>query len=328
MNFSRRALLVLLTSLFAFDIYADVYANEVRVFFQKVLIERLDGFYIANYSAIEKIALKPLFNPAAKDWISALSSVDFADSAHILFPDAAEYSLLPDAATLAGETQGVGGECFLDGRGDLRLFSYSDEYFSVFGNTAQSENKDCVFRTEYDDYMRVARKIKWDISKSQKSPEMLSMTAFYYANENDEMPQSTEERFFTETDKKKVTEYDVQSGLPIRISITEGGAKSAEYAYKYDDLSRLRSESVTKYEGEKQEVSKKEYIYTTRSEEPDIKIYENGKLRLITEYTDENIYTITTYFDDNYAISAYYVHGRKEIETVYLNNKVVRRRRF
>lgn len=351
MAFLRRLLFAFLFFLVAAQGFAKVAVSEesmngdagetfeIKEFFQKILLEKLDGFYIKDFRAIEKIALKPLYNPSLCSWTPALSCVEFSDVAHIVQEDDVSIVELMSEEK-ERESTIEDGKFFLNNEQTLRLFEYEDEYFSVVqGNRKlESSNDKIVFRTEYDDFMRVLKKVKWDISESQQEPKMMSVLRYEYSNDNITRANKSVELFYSDSDdgkqeqtKELTTIYDENTGLILSNVLEVDGVKALEKKWEYDNLSRIICENVIKYDTEQKEKSekhKKEYIYTERCAEPDIKIYENDNLRLVTEHTDENIYTTTTYFENNYAISAYYVHGRKEIETVYLNDKVVRRRRF
>ena len=318
-------------SAFIFFCSIEVFSNSivgetgnVKDFFKKIMTEKLDGYYIEDFSAIENITMKKLFNPSSASWLPALECVEFGDVEHSALLDS-ESDELSELLAEEEEVKADNGEVFLNMQDTLRLYGYDEEYLSVFDNTIESSNKDCVLRTEYDELMRVSKKIKWDISKSQQEPEITSLVRYEYSDDSIAFPRKTVEV----AGEKEITRlFDEMNGLALSKVLAVDGKKKSENEWKYDDSLRLTLEKLVRYEEDKVEEYKKEYFYTSRSAEPDIKVYENGILRFSEEHTDENIYTTTTYFENNYAISAYFVHGRKEIETVYLNDKVVRRRRF
>ena len=68
------------------------------------------------------------------------------------------------------------------------------------------------------------------------------------------------------------------------------------------------------------------YTYTAKSDFPDTKFYEDGKLRLSVEYSSNENYESTVFFDEGASIKSVYKDGVKVSESTYSNGKEIYRR--
>ncbi|MFA6937052.1 MAG: hypothetical protein WCQ67_02345 [Treponema sp.] len=71
-----------------------------------------------------------------------------------------------------------------------------------------------------------------------------------------------------------------------------------------------------------------EYEYTNKSDVPNLRFYENEKLRMFTSYIDKDTYEQTMYFDNDYIVKTKYFHGRKVNEIIYLGATEIKRQKF
>ena len=307
----------------------NAHSESINAFFSRIMTEKPQEFYIKSFSSIEKIAMKGIFDAESFSWMPAILAVDFFDTD---FDNSAAF--LPSGVQNESENaENPDDERFFrDQNGAIRLFlagkeSEMEEFsVSADGKNFQSANENAVFRTEYDDFMRVSRKIRWKIEKTEKNPELFSVERFEYASDEAREPILSVENMILENRVKKI--FFGENALPKRISVSENGEKLFEQILLYDGENRVISDSSTKYSATGSQNVRRDYSYTKRSSEPDLRVFENGELRLVTEYAEEGVWTTTTYFDGGYAVSVHFSHGEKKIETVYLNDRVVRRRRF
>ncbi len=323
------------TAIFSFLSFPIFAANSdnIRQFFKEILLEKTQGYYIKSFSSIENIAMKNVFDEKTGSWQPAILCVDFAETD---FHEKNEF--WNEEIAKNDEDFFDENHYFRDNFENLRLFELGNcesdvdcnsfEQFSVdFENKMfQNMNKNVIFRTEYDDFMRISRKICWNVSDSQKNLSVFSIKRFEYADGSSLSPSFSVEDFVSEHRVKK-TMFG-ENALPSKISETKDGVKTFDCFFYYDSNNRMTSEIVRKYSSEDTLVKRTDYIYTQRSSEPDYRIFEDGELRFSKEFADEGSWTETTRFDGGYEVSASYEHGIKRIETVYQNNRVIRRRRF
>lgn len=316
--------------------YSDDF-GRIKDFFVRIMLEKPSEYYIPRFLSIEKIAMKGVFDAQTKSWIPAILAIDFADSAF-----SSAQTAFSEVFENETEKNASPERFFYDKNERLRLFLFDSvsentdseakngviEEFSMdsSGKILQSMNDSEIFRTEYDDFMRISRKIRWNIQKSPRNPELSSVIQFEYASDSAHFPMMKVERL----PQKKMTKktFFGENEQPSRYSESENGEKTFEISWNYDRENRVISEIKTKYTDGVALSSRRDFEYTKRSAEPNVKVWENGVLRLVTDYAADDVWTTTTYFDGGYAVSAHFSHGRKEIETVYVNDRVVRRRRF
>ena len=101
----------------------------------------------------------------------------------------------------------------------------------------------------------------------------------------------------------------------------------------YDEKNRLTIEEFTEYTYEKDKydapvsrmIKRQDYIYNKDEEIPaDYKYYENGILKMKTEYESKDKYVSKVFFEGGFEAAAFYEDG-KHVKDVYSYNGVVRR---
>ena len=91
-----------------------------------------------------------------------------------------------------------------------------------------------------------------------------------------------------------------------------------EYNYKDENSTQITSRT-----------SKKEsYIYKIQDGSPDYFYYEDNILRMQTEYSGQNDYKTTSYFDGGFIVESYYENGMHKKDYYYLNGSLVRSRDY
>lgn len=221
---------------------------------------------------------------------------------------------------------------FYDSDGSLRATETGVERTS-YGNSPQGRTtvfaNDFLFtQTIRDEQNRITEKTVWQNARTSDKIKMLSKMTWTYKQDS-QQPSFYEEEKIAEQTAKRI--YYKESGLPEKEQdyVIYGGAwhSSGRKVYAYDDQGRLVSESdFSNYRGVPD--TKMRYSYTEFSSKPNTFYYENGMLRVKTEYSGEEDWIETTYFDRHYNIQAIYKNGRKVGENVYTDGVLKRSRTY
>lgn len=216
--------------------------------------------------------------------------------------------------------------------GRLKLFEYQEEQLSLSESSegpfsCVSVNDDIVSRIKYDELCRPVEKTVWTNGASVSASAMLLEKKWSYSSSG---MFSTEKRF---QEKKKYEVSYSRSGKPLMVY--EYGLRSdsadekipaVKSVMSYDSKDRLVCEEQFFFESPNDEISGSEepvfrrktvYIYGSRSSAADIKVYENGTLRLSTEHTDEDSYIERIYFDGGFFVQSLFEDGMKTEERIF-----------
>ena len=231
------------------------------------------------------------------------------------------------------DTQEVVDEAYMKNfSGQLAFFKRDDEYFSVsdkqkgfvYSSEADGEK---IMRTKYDAQFRPLERLTWKSATKAQEAAITAKTIWSY--EGDEV-------FVTEEDyaAKTVTQTrENHKMLPLERRDYEllANPQSTE-ENPLEDIKFLVKETFTTYDGENRVSSceelfydktdplssppayftqKQVFAYTDKSSQADSELYENGVLRYRVEYSDEDSYTATTYFDDGFFIQEVFQNGEK-----------------
>lgn len=223
----------------------------------------------------------------------------------------------------------------------LALFEYGEEFFvapSVLcgRKSLVAVNKDSITRTEYDDFYRVLEKTVWKNGSTSSQSTMSSRVRYTYENNQSKIPKFCgqedldgaryiETRYNRDGKITEVVDYDVGR-------TSNGGVKrilKKKNNYAYDVSSRLVMESeLENFDNGNSKSTKKIYSYTSASKIPSVSYYEEGELRIKTEYVNENDYIQTVYFDEGFKIATEFRDGERVLEITYMGDNEVRRREF
>lgn len=215
--------------------------------------------------------------------------------------------------------------CLRNSQKMLSAFSYDDEVFVPVQlldgeRSFISVNKDSIYRVKFDSFMNVSEEIEWKNGNSVSDSNMISRKTWNYGEKKSVM----EELFLQ--DKIIETFYDSRNN-PVKIYnyfLVQNPKSTAENPLpkmkkidgiienSYDEENRLIESNLNDYARKIEDdriVYKKKifYIYTSKSIFPDMKVYEDEQLRLVTEYESDDVYYETIYFGDRYSVRSKYV---------------------
>lgn len=211
--------------------------------------------------------------------------------------------------------------------GRLKLFEYEEEQLSLSENSdgsfsCVSVNNDVVSRITYDSLCRAVEKTVWKNADSVSDSVMLLEKKWSYSGS---VIFSTEKQF----QEKKL--YEVQynsSRKPVSIyeydlppDPADEKIPVSKSAMSYDDKGRLSCEEQLFFAGRQDGTEpvfrrKTVFSYSGLSSAADIKVYENGMLRLSTEHTGENSYIERIYFDGGFYVQSLFQDGVKTEEQI------------
>lgn len=226
--------------------------------------------------------------------------------------------------------------------GHLKIYEYGEEKFFVGDkegsrNSIVSVNGDTSTRTKFDSEYRMVEQIVWKNSSVSTEAKMLDRKNWYY---KDATVYMTDENF--EENKFSDTIYN-EKKLPVKVSvyivdaeeIKEGDGetpkrKLSEIIYfEYDESDRIIIDKRDSYERKKNNSTgrtkdvivyrqEKNYHYTENSKNPDLKFYEDGKLRLEVQYLNDDDYYESVFFPGGTGVRSKYEDGTKVSEKMFL----------
>lgn len=229
---------------------------------------------------------------------------------------------------------------FRDSNGVLKSMQFGTEYF-----IPQQKNGDTVLvhysaknaiRLFYDDLYRLTKKELWKMESVQNAA-ITGLELYEYSGESKIAETKT-----VETQKYKTVSKLNADGLIIETKKYEALEETAqekalqkkEFEYnprpvsvskwKYDDSKRITEEAVTEYAVTKSKSTvvnekKQKFIY---NEGHDIyEYYENGSLKIKTEYGEKGNYATTIFFDSVNSVTTYYENYIK-LRDVYMYNGI------
>lgn len=223
----------------------------------------------------------------------------------------------------------------LDSKSRLKNLQYGKEIFV----TQKTDEKEIiihadgtkVLRKQYDLQFRLIKNEIWEISGIKDSKLILQECYEYEESSN-----NVKNRSVKSDEIEKNIIYN-EKGLPEKNqNYSFSGEKKllqSENLWKYNkDGKIIEEENIEyKYSGENL-ISKNEkkqvFIYDDSADKkdvpPDYEYYENGVLKMQTNYSSKNDYVTKIYFDDNFVVSAYYKDNVK-IKDIYSVNGLVKR---
>jgi len=248
-----------------------------------------------------------------------------------------------NAANVSEEEKPVSERLYLDSENKMRLFEYGEEKFiplasytkegePSLGQSLVSVNSDCVTRVEFDSDYLPKEKLVWKNASTEKDSVLLSKTSWTYSELGESVV--TEENFAAGT--VVVSEKDA-AGLVAKRSFysvkkdplsTENNPLpdikilESSVSMTWDSEKRILSEEEILYSAEEENkndsgfVRKKVFSYTGISQTPDMRFYENGKLRLVSRYLDDKTCIETMYFDGGFTVIARYENGIRTDEKI------------
>lgn len=242
----------------------------------------------------------------------------------------------------AGKKEDVVEVYLRDVHNHLKHFEFGEEKFSVgdkdgLRSSVVSVNGDTVTRTSYDSEYRVVESIVWKNKSTVSESVMLNKKNWFYTDG---------EIYMTEDDFEKNIFSDTvfnDRKLPVKLSVylvkqekVEGSEDKAqkknlsrvEY-FDYDLQDRMTVEKTESYEqkvnettGRQKDVvvytSEKRYEYKDGFETPDLKYFEDGKLRQEIQRVSESTYYESLYFPGGAGVRSKYVDETKVEEKLFL----------
>lgn len=226
----------------------------------------------------------------------------------------------------------------------LNLIKYENEVFVpvkkdntyILINSSEKETT----RAFYDENYLLQKKEFWNVKNAYDSS--ITKTEEYFYKEDTRL---ISKKIVTSQDSVNTTFYNEQK-LPSRTDVykVDGDKKylQTRTLWRYTDDGKINIEESTEFfytENNYSEYSDKitrrqTYIYknTEQSENeveeetvpPDYRYYENGKLKMKTDYQEKGNYTTQIYFDDNYSVQTFYENNIRKKDVYYFDG-VVRR---
>lgn len=234
----------------------------------------------------------------------------------------------------------------------LKLYEYGEEKFSVAdidrnSMTMVSVNSDTFVRTRFDSSFRKIEQLEWKNMESVASSVLSVKRKWTYGEkgctlieEDFDLGTVTESVLNKKGLAVKVTKYNLEDEeIPEEESPkkedeskekkTRQVKKLASVStFSYDEENRI-SEEDEKFYGEKINATtgsrrtklvyekRTVYAYTEFSSTPDMRLYEDGQLRLVVKYSGDNSWTETIYFSKASGIRAVYEDGTKVEENFF-----------
>lgn len=223
---------------------------------------------------------------------------------------------------------------FRDSNGVLKSMQFGTEYFIPQQNNGNTilvhYSAKSAIRLFYDDLYRLVKKELWKM-ESINNAAITGLELYEYNGDSKIASTKT-----IQTQKYKTVSKLNADGLLIETkkyeALEAGEATEFEYNsrpvsvsfWKYDDQKRITEEAVTEYAVTKQKSTvvndtKQRFIY---NEGHDIyEYYENGSLKIKTEYGEKGNYVTTIYFDSQNSVITYYQDYIK-LRDVYMYNGI------
>ena len=201
----------------------------------------------------------------------------------------------------------------------LSYFSKGTLGFSVSSAMYQNEsystviNNDTVTRTKYDSKYRISEKIVMSNGKDLSSVKMMSRQIWKY----EPMISCIEDDF---DEKKSVSYLYDKPSYPSLVTfydleLEEDGSeknriKTRTVSYSYDAENRILEESEDLFRSRRKVYSKKNvYSYAKNLSVPDTEFYEDGSLRMKIEYSSDESWIQTLYFQEGFVVRETYEYG-------------------
>lgn len=202
-----------------------------------------------------------------------------------------------------------------------------------------NSSKKITTRTFYDENFLIQKKEYWKISNVYDS-SVIQKEEFFY----NESTKKIEKKILTKQDSNVITYYN-ENQLPGRVDVylMDGESKylQSRTLWRYTDDGKINIEESTEFFYENNDYSKfsdkltRRQSYTYRKNEkkskndeeelpPDYKYYENGKLKMKTEYESKGNYVSTVIFDEKYSVQSFYEDNIRK-KDVYLVDGIVQR---
>ncbi len=239
----------------------------------------------------------------------------------------------------------------------MKLYEYGEEKFSLAdidrnSMSMVSINDETFVRTKFDSSFRRIEQLEWKNKESVASSVLSVKRKWTYGEkgstfieEDFDLATVTESVLNKKGLAVKVTKYNLEDEeIPEEENSKKDGSKKEDGSkekktrrvkklasvstYSYDNENRISEEDEKFYEEkinattgsrrtklvyEKRTV----YAYTELSSTPDMRLYEDGQLRLVVRYSGDNSWTETVYFSKTSGIRAVYEDGTKVEENFF-----------
>lgn len=224
-----------------------------------------------------------------------------------------------------------------------------------------SVNSDNATRTKFDSQYRITEQIVWKVAPGVDSSSMNSKKTWDYKEKSIYMTEEnfSEKTYSTATynssnlpekimlynivevepedDSEKKNNKKTSSGKNAKeekkqVEKEEKKVLSKISYYSYDDEKRVLTEKEEFFEEKKNQTTgrvrnamiyshEKKFTYTSRSETPDLKYYEDGQLRVEIRYIDNDSYYESVHFEGGGIIRSKYEDGNKIEEEFFLERE-------
>lgn len=198
-----------------------------------------------------------------------------------------------------------------------------DSFITVHTNETQ------VVRRFYDEAFRLIKKETWFINELSDS-KLLNSEEYAFDYDGSTV------KNVTAGDKSIRTKYDKLNHLLYAETYEKIDGKEilkVKNNWTYDEKGRITTEENLEYEYEngkiiktnsKKEIYRYKLINGTELNQPDYEYYEDGILKIKTEYSAEKFYTTSIFFDETFSVISYYENNKK-VREVYTAGGFIKR---
>lgn len=190
------------------------------------------------------------------------------------------------------------------------------ESYTYKGDSTSAERATIIegnmrYQQKYDENGRLIERRNFMVLKNPEESQQDGTTSSNVSENSASSTSSTAEKKQKVVLKNRTTwKYNASGHISEKYFV--------EYNYKDENSTQLTSRT-----------SKKEsYIYKIQDGPPDYFYYENNILRMQTEYSGQNDYKTTSYFDGGFTVESYYENGMHKKDYYYLNGSLVRSRDY
>ncbi|MBR5647161.1 MAG: hypothetical protein IKX23_11025 [Treponema sp.] len=216
----------------------------------------------------------------------------------------------------------------LDSKLRLKSMEYGKEIFipqqlgekKIFIST-DSKN---FMRSFYDDFYRLIKTESWDIPDI-KNAKLICSEEYSY-NGKSEYPEIKVTRA---NDSLIKVFYKPESSLARLSEFYDKNALQKSFTWKYDDSDRLTEEVESDFSSGVTFEKKQVYIYNIDEEiPPDYEYYENGEIKLKTQYSSKNDYVTVITFDEGLSVTSYYENNKKTKDVYMQDDVIIREKKY
>ena len=216
----------------------------------------------------------------------------------------------------------------LDSNLRLKSMEYGKEIFmpQTLGDSKIFISTDSKFykRSFYDEHYRLVKVENWDIPDIKNAK--LIYTEEYSYNAQSEYPDIK----ITRTDSSMIKVfYKAETNLARLSEIYNKNKLHKTFTWQYDDKDRLTEEIESDFSTSVTFEKKQVYHYNEDDEiSPDYEYYEDGILKLKTQYSSKTDYITVITFDEGLSVTSYYVNNKKTKDVYRQGDIIIREKEY